>query len=45
MGARYEKVVTHLNQETVLSVRHWSDSVFSFTTTRGQAMRFNNAIS
>jgi len=34
--------VTNLNQETVLSVRHWSDSVFSFTTTRGQAMRFSN---
>jgi ferredoxin/flavodoxin---NADP+ reductase len=42
MGARYKKDVTNLNQETVLSVRHWSDSVFSFTTTRGQAMRFKN---
>lgn len=34
--------MTQLNQETVLSVRHWSDSVFSFTTTRGQSMRFSN---
>lgn len=34
--------MSNLNQETVLSVHHWSDSVFSFTTTRGQSMRFNN---
>lgn len=34
--------MNHLYQETVLSVRHWSDNVFSFTTTRGATMRFQN---
>jgi ferredoxin/flavodoxin---NADP+ reductase len=41
-GPGYKEAVTNLNQETVLSVRHWSDSVFSFTTTRGESMRFRN---
>lgn len=31
-----------LNTERVLSVRHWNDSLFSFTTTRDQALRFDN---
>lgn len=30
------------NRETVLSVRHWNDSLFSFTTTRDRGMRFKN---
>ena len=30
------------NQETVLSVHHWNDSLFSFKTTRDQALRFHN---
>ena len=34
--------MSQLNQERVLSVRHWSDSVFSFTTTRNQGFRFRN---
>jgi len=34
--------VAQLNQETVLSVRHWSDSLFSFTTTRASSLRFKN---
>src|SRR5688572_27992299 len=29
-------------QETVLSVRHWNDTLFSFTTTRDRGMRFKN---
>jgi ferredoxin--NADP+ reductase len=29
-------------QETVLSVRHWTDSLFSFTTTRSPSFRFSN---
>lgn len=29
-------------QETVLSVRHWTDSLFSFTTTRNPSFRFSN---
>lgn len=30
------------NTEEVLSVRHWNDTLFSFTTTRDAALRFNN---
>ena len=30
------------NQETVLSVRHWNDTLFSFTTTRDRGLRFKN---
>lgn len=30
------------NTETVLSVHHWNDSLFSFTTTRDTALRFTN---
>jgi ferredoxin/flavodoxin---NADP+ reductase len=29
-------------QETVLSVHHWTDTLFSFTTTRDPAFRFEN---
>lgn len=31
-----------INRETVLSVRHWNDTLFSFTTTRNRGMRFKN---
>ena len=31
-----------IGTERVLSVHHWSESVFSFTTTRDAAMRFDN---
>lgn len=30
------------NSEQVLSVKHWNDTLFSFTTTRDSALRFNN---
>ncbi|HTP74356.1 MAG TPA: ferredoxin--NADP reductase [Burkholderiaceae bacterium] len=30
------------NEETVLSVHHWTDRLFSFTTTRDPALRFSN---
>jgi ferredoxin--NADP+ reductase len=30
------------HHESVLSVRHWTDSLFSFTTTRDPAFRFRN---
>jgi len=30
------------NEERVLSVHHWTDKLFSFTTTRDPAMRFSN---
>ncbi len=31
-----------LNEERVLSVRHWTDTLFSFTTTRDPGFRFQN---
>ena len=33
---------TNLNHETVLEVRHWNDSLFSFKTTRDSGFRFKN---
>lgn len=30
------------NSEQVLSVRHWNETLFSFTTTRDSSLRFNN---
>jgi len=30
------------NEERVLTVHHWTDRLFSFTTTRDQALRFSN---
>lgn len=34
--------MSNLSRETVLSVRHWSDTLFSFTTTRETGLRFKN---
>jgi ferredoxin--NADP+ reductase len=34
--------VAQINEERVLSVHHWNDSLFSFTTTRSQTFRFQN---
>jgi ferredoxin--NADP+ reductase len=34
--------MSHFNEERVLSVRHWNDSLFSFTTTRNAGFRFRN---
>jgi ferredoxin/flavodoxin---NADP+ reductase len=34
--------VSQINRETVLSVRHWTESLFSFTTTRSTGLRFKN---
>jgi ferredoxin--NADP+ reductase len=34
--------VNALNRETVLSVHHWNETLFSFTTTRDRGMRFKN---
>jgi len=31
-----------LNREKVLAVRHWNDTLFSFTTTRDRGLRFKN---
>jgi ferredoxin/flavodoxin---NADP+ reductase len=35
-------MMSNFNEETVLSVHHWTDRLFSFTTTRSQALRFSN---
>ena len=34
--------MSNFNQETVLSVQHWTDNLFSFTATRDPAFRFTN---
>ncbi len=34
--------MSQVNQERVLSVHHWNDSLFSFTTTRSPSLRFRN---
>jgi ferredoxin/flavodoxin---NADP+ reductase len=34
--------MTALLEETVTSVHHWTDRLFTFTTTRDQALRFSN---
>ncbi|HEY9549033.1 MAG TPA: ferredoxin--NADP reductase [Kiloniellaceae bacterium] len=34
--------MSNLNTETVLSVHHWTDTLFSFTTTRDPGFRFAN---
>jgi len=34
--------MSNLNQETVTSVHHWNDTLFSFTTSRDPGFRFKN---
>jgi ferredoxin/flavodoxin---NADP+ reductase len=34
--------MSNMNEEKVLSVHHWTDTLFSFTTTRDPALRFSN---
>jgi ferredoxin--NADP+ reductase len=34
--------MSNLNEERVLGVRHWTDTLFSFTTTRNPTFRFKN---
>ncbi|MES1204626.1 MAG: FAD-binding oxidoreductase, partial [Pseudomonadota bacterium] len=34
--------MSNLNEERVLSVHHWNDSLFSFKTTRNPTLRFKN---
>ena len=34
--------MSNLNTETVTSVRHWNDTLFSFTTSRDPGFRFKN---
>ena len=35
-------IMSAFNEEKVLSVHHWTDRLFSFTTTRGPSLRFLN---
>tara|TARA_R110002126_G_scaffold291741_2_gene456326 strand:- start:164 stop:1084 length:921 start_codon:yes stop_codon:yes gene_type:complete len=35
-------IMKNLNEETVLSVHHWNDTLFSFKTTRNAGFRFRN---
>src|SRR5471032_2094383 len=34
--------MSSMNEERVLSVHHWTDTLFSFKTTRDQGLRFEN---
>lgn len=34
--------MSNLNEERVLSIHHWTDTLFSFTTTRNPSFRFKN---
>ena len=34
--------MSNLNTETVTSVRHWNETLFSFTTSRDPGFRFKN---
>jgi ferredoxin--NADP+ reductase len=36
------EIMAAFENETVLSVHHWNDTLFSFTTTRDQSLRFHN---
>ncbi len=36
------KTYGHLSQERVVTVHHWTDRLFSFTTTRDASLRFEN---
>jgi ferredoxin--NADP+ reductase len=37
-----EGTMANFNQESVLNVHHWTDNLFSFTTTRDPSFRFRN---
>ena len=39
---RYPTNMSAFLEETVLSVHHWTDRLFSFTTTRDTSLRFSN---
>jgi ferredoxin--NADP+ reductase len=42
VGKAYNEDMSNLHQETVLSVHHWNDTLFSFKTTRDRGLRFKN---
>ncbi|MFM2241110.1 MAG: hypothetical protein RJA69_2484 [Pseudomonadota bacterium] len=41
-GFSHKTTMSALHQEKVLSVHHWTDRLFSFTTTRDMGLRFSN---
>src|SRR5262249_21952568 len=41
-GEQISHPMTSLNQERVLSIRHWTETLFSFTATRDPSFRFLN---
>jgi ferredoxin--NADP+ reductase len=41
-GIRKKSAMSNFNQESVTSVHHWTDNLFSFTTTRDPSFRFRN---
>ena len=41
-GFSHKTTMSALHQEQVLSVHHWTDRLFSFTTTRDMGLRFSN---
>src|SRR6202049_4246910 len=42
MGRKGGGILTAISTERVLKIQHWTDSQFSFTTTRNQGLRFEN---
>src|SRR2546427_9147913 len=38
----FRPTMSAFNEERVLSVHHWTDRLFTFTTTRDTALRFSN---
>src|SRR6202166_2463618 len=42
MGRKGGGILTAIRTERVLKIQHWTDSQFSFTTTRHQGLRFEN---
>ena len=42
MDSAIKTTMSALHQEQVLSVHHWTDRLFSFTTTRDMGLRFSN---
>src|ERR1043166_6086522 len=41
-GRRKQAAMSNFKQESVTSVHHWTDNLFSFTTTRDPSFRFRN---
>ena len=42
MSAQFDPTMSAFHEERVLTVHHWTDRLFSFTTTRDPALRFSN---